>query len=119
MASSPELVEYICFQMRHAGDIVHKKMFGEYGVYCDRKFFGMVCDDCLFIKITEPGLAISPTQEQACPYPGSKPYFLMTELDDEEALSRFVKATCTALSSPDVLSGTKRKAGGKKKGKLQ
>ena len=31
MASSPDVVEYICFQLRHAGDISFKKMFGEYG----------------------------------------------------------------------------------------
>lgn len=45
MASSPDVVEYICFQLRHAGDISFKKMFGEYGLYCDRKYFGLVCDN--------------------------------------------------------------------------
>ena len=99
MASSPDVVEYICFQLRHAGDISFKKMFGEYGLYCDRKYFGLVCDNQLFVKITEPGLKLLPQQEQGSPYPGARPHFLMTELDDDRALSSFVRATCSVLRS--------------------
>ena len=51
MASSPDFVEYVCFQLRHAGEISFKKMFGEYGLYCDRKYFGLVCDNQLFVKV--------------------------------------------------------------------
>ncbi|MBS6840604.1 TfoX/Sxy family protein [Akkermansia sp.] len=115
MASSPDVVEYICFQLRHAGDISFKKMFGEYGLYCDRKFFGLVCDNQLFVKITEPGLKLLPQQEQGSPYPGARPHFLMTELDDDRALSSFVRETCSVLSAPDVLSGKKKKASGEKR----
>lgn len=108
-------LEYICFQLRHAGDISFKKMFGEYGLYCDRKYFGLVCDNQLFVKITEPGLKLLPQQEQGSPYPGARPHFLMTELDDDRALSSFVRATCSVLSAPDVLSGKKKKASGEKR----
>ena len=101
MASSPDFVEYVCFQLRHAGEISFKKMFGEYGLYCDRKYFGLVCDNQLFVKVTE--------QEQGSPYPGAKPHFLVTELDDDRALSSFVRKTCSVLSAPDVLSGGKKK----------
>ncbi|MCC8147695.1 MAG: TfoX/Sxy family protein [Akkermansia sp.] len=105
MASSPDVVEYICFQLRHAGDISFKKMFGEYGLYCDRKFFGLVCDNQLFVKITEPGLKMLPQQEQGSPYPGARPHFLVTELDNEQALSSLVRETCSVLAAPDVLAG--------------
>ena len=64
MASSPDFVEYVCFQLRHAGEISFKKMFGEYGLYCDRKYFGLVCDNQLFVKVTVPGLEMLPEQEQ-------------------------------------------------------
>lgn len=114
MASSPDVVEYICFQLRHAGDISFKKMFGEYGLYCDRKFFGLVCDNQLFVKMTEPGLSMLPEQEQGSPYPGARPHFLMTELDDDQALSSLVRETCSVLDAPDVLSG-KKKASGEKR----
>ena len=109
MASSPDFVEYVCFQLRHAGEISFKKMFGEYGLYCDRKYFGLVCDNQLFVKVTAPGLEMLPEQEQGSPYPGAKPHFLVTELDDDRALSSFVRKTCSVLSAPDVLSGGKKK----------
>lgn len=115
MASSPDVVEYICFQLRHAGDISFKKMFGEYGLYCDRKFFGLVCDNQLFVKITDPGLNLCPEQETASPYPGARPHFLITELDDDRALSSLIRETCSVLSAPDVLSGKKKKAPGEKR----
>ena len=105
MASSPDVVEYICFQLRHAGDISFKKMFGEYGLYCDRKFFGLVCDNQLFVKITKPGLKMFPQQEQGSPYPGARPYFLVTELDNDQALSSLVRETCSVLAASDVLAG--------------
>ena len=53
-------------------------MFGEYGLYCDRKYFGLVCDNQLFVKVTAPGLEMLPEQEQGSPYPGAKPHFLVT-----------------------------------------
>lgn len=115
MASSPDFVEYVCFQLRHAGDISFKKMFGEYGLYCDRKFFALICDNQLFVKITEPGLNLRPDQETASPYPGARPHFLMMELDDDRALSSFVRATCSVLSAPGLVSGKKKKAPGEKR----
>lgn len=39
----------------------------------------------------------------------------MTELDDDRALSSFVRATCSVLSAPDVLPGKKKKASGEKR----
>ena len=53
MASKREFVEFVAEQLSLAGDIRFKCMFGEYGIYCNDKFFGMVCDDMLFIKITK------------------------------------------------------------------
>lgn len=115
MASSPDVVEYICFQLRHAGDISFKKMFGEYGLYCDRKYFGLVCDNQLFVKITEPGLKLLPQQEQGSPYPGARPHFLMTELDDDRLSPPLSGQPGSVLSAPDVLSGKKKKASGEKR----
>ena len=37
MASNPDFVEYIRGQLSGAGEITCKKMFGDYGVYCDGK----------------------------------------------------------------------------------
>ena len=43
MSSTLDYVDYVCDQMRGAGEISYKKMFGEYGVYCNEKFIGVIC----------------------------------------------------------------------------
>ncbi|APC79487.1 hypothetical protein NPD2_3326 [Clostridium botulinum] len=48
MASNIEFVEYVCDQISGAGDITYKKMFGDYGVYCNEKIIGLICDNQFF-----------------------------------------------------------------------
>ncbi len=53
--------------MAGAGTISFRKMFGEYGLYCDGRWSAFVCDDRLFLKtprfrgaaalIAEPAMA--------------------------------------------------------------
>lgn len=100
MASRKEFVEYIADQLYEAGDITYRKMFGEYGMYLDGKIFALICEDQLFVKITEAGRAISPELEEVPPYDGAKPYFLIEEMDDREWLTRFVAETCRELPMP-------------------
>ena len=50
MASSPDFVEYVCDQIGGAGSIAYKKMFGEYGIYCDGKVIGVICDNQMCIR---------------------------------------------------------------------
>ena len=42
MASSEEFVCYVCGQLADAGKITCKRMFGEYGLWCDGKFFATI-----------------------------------------------------------------------------
>lgn len=100
MASRAELVEYVADQMRDAGNITYRKMFGEYGIYCGGKMFAVVSDDQLFFKITEAGRAVCPELEEVPPYEGAKPYFLVEELDDREFLTRLAVETCKELPLP-------------------
>lgn len=53
MASNADFVQYITDQCGGAGEIVAKKMFGDYGIYCDGKIFGLICDDRFYLKPTE------------------------------------------------------------------
>ncbi len=100
MASSKEFVTYIAGQLAGAGTITYKKMFGEYGFYCDGKFFACVCDNQFFVKITDAGLKLLQNPETAPPYEGAKPYLLIAELDDQELLKELAIATCGALPEP-------------------
>lgn len=100
MASNPEYVQYIADQLSTAGEITYRKMFGEYGMYLDGKIFALICDDQLFVKITEAGRKLCPELEEAPPYEGAKNYLLVEDIDDSEALVEFVTATCAELPAP-------------------
>ena len=101
MASDPKFVEYIVDQITPAGSILAKKMFGEYGLYYNGKFFGMICDDKFFVKPTEAGREFIGTPTEAPAYPGAKNSFLIEEqLDNSEWLSELVKLTASDLPQP-------------------
>lgn len=100
MASRPEFVQHVCDLLEGAGQITSRKMFGEYGIYCDKKLFALICDDQLFIKITEAGKAMIPDLKAVPPYEGARPYFLFEDIDDSAALTKFVAATCKELPPP-------------------
>ncbi|EQN61083.1 hypothetical protein HMPREF0866_00644 [Ruminococcaceae bacterium D16] len=75
MASHPNFVDYVAEQLREAGAIRSRKMFGEYGLYCDDVFFAVICDDQFFIKVTRkvkrPSLIcprLRPTREPRTPF---------------------------------------------------
>jgi len=101
MASDLEFVEYVCDQMRDAGRVRFKKMFGEFAVYCDDKVVALVCNNRLFVKQTPGGRAFIGEAVEAPPYPGAKPYFLIEGgIDDREWLTRLVRATARELPAP-------------------
>ena len=100
MASSADFVQYITDQCAGAGEIIVKKMFGDYGIYCDGKIFGLICDDCFYLKPTEAGKELLRTVELCPPYDGCKDYFLITDVDDRDYLATIVRETCKALPEP-------------------
>ena len=97
MASRLEYVQYVAEQLSGAGEITYKKMFGEYGLYCDGKLFANVSDDQLFVKITEAGRSLFPGLPEAPPYPGAKNCFLIEDVDDRDFLTALTRTTCQAL----------------------
>ena len=97
MSSSKEFVQYIADQIRGAGQIRYRMMFGAYGIYCNDTFFGIGGEGQLFVKITEAGTKICPNWPRVPPYEGAKPYFLVEDVDDSALLTEFVAATCAAL----------------------
>ena len=100
MASNTDFVQYIVDQCSGAGEITAKKMFGEYGIYCDGKIFGLICDDCFYVKPTEEGRHLLKRIDMRPPYEGAKEYFYIADVDDHEYLSALVRETCKALPEP-------------------
>lgn len=101
MASDLGFIEYVCDQMRDAGRIRSRKMFGEFAIYCDDKVVALVCDDQLFIKATPGGRAFIGMPVESPPYEGAKPAFLIEDrLDDREWLTGLVEVTTRDLPAP-------------------
>ena len=117
MASDREFVTFVCEQLRGAGDISSKRMFGEAAVYLNGKVVGLVCDNQLFLKATEPGRAKIGSPVEAPPFPGANNWFLMTDLDDPEFLADLVRATAEALPAPKIRAKKTRRSKPKSAGK--
>lgn len=99
MSCSPEFVRYVADQLSEAGRITYKKLFGEYGLWCDGIFFGTVEQDQFYVKITPAGKKLLSNPEPASPHEGARMY-LVEELEDREFLGRLVKETCAQLPKP-------------------
>ena len=97
MASNADYVQYIADQCSGAGEIVAKKMFGDYGIYCNGKIFGLVCDNRFYLKPTAAARALLRIVELRPPYDGAKDYFYIADVDDCDYLSALVSATYKAL----------------------
>lgn len=102
MASSADFVQYIADQCSGAGEIVTKKMFGDYGIYCNGKIFGLVCDDCFYLKPTETGRKMLKVVDLRPPYEGAKDYFYISDVDDRDYLSALVRETYKELPEPKL-----------------
>lgn len=109
MASSRDFVQYIADQCSGAGEIITKKMFGDYGIYCDGKIFGLICDDCFYLKPTEAAKVLLRSVEMRPPYEGANDYFYIAEVDDHDYLSRLVKETCKELPMPKAKKRNSKK----------
>ena len=101
MASDQNFLDFVLEQIKNAGEITAKKMFGEYGIYSDGKLFGLICDDKLFIKPTNSGREFIGNVIEASPYEGAKPSFLIEDkIEDSDWLSELIKITVKELPPP-------------------
>ena len=103
MATRQETIDFILDQVAGAGEARAQKMFGEYALYLDGRVVALVCDDQLFVKITEPGRDfVSERYEEGYAYSGAKASIHIPEelLDDHEWLSELLRITVLALPLP-------------------
>lgn len=103
MATKQSTADYITDQLSGAGDVHTRKMFGEYALYCDHKVVGLICDDTLFVKITEPGKQfVGNFYEEGEPYKGAKPWMVIDgdRIEDHEWLRELVRITADNVPLP-------------------
>lgn len=103
MATQPSTIDYILDQLSEIPDIRARKMFGEYALYNNGKVVALVCDDTLFIKITEEGKVFAGDRyEEGSAYPGSKPWMRvdMDTAEDRSWLCELIRITEEVLPEP-------------------
>jgi len=101
MASDIEFVTFVVDQLDDSCEVTYRKMFGEYALYLDGKVVALICDNQLFVKPTTAGRAFIGEVNEAPPYPGAKPSFLIGDrLEDGEWLTRLLGFTAAELPRP-------------------
>lgn len=103
MATEQSTVDFILDQLVSLGDVSARKMFGEYALYCDGRVVALICDDTLFVKITEPGKAfVGSYYVEGNAYPGAKPSMVIDEekIEDREWLSELIRITTENVPMP-------------------
>jgi TfoX/Sxy family transcriptional regulator of competence genes len=101
MASDLAFVEYVCDQIRDAGLVRFRKMFGEFAVYSGDKVVALICDDRLFVRPTSSGRAFIGETSEAPPYPGARPHLVIEDrIDDREWLTQLIRMTASELPAP-------------------
>jgi DNA transformation protein and related proteins len=96
MATSQSTIEYILDQLSAIPDIRARKMFGEYALYAGDVVVALVCDDTLFVKITDAGKAHLGTHyTEGFAYPGAKASIQISGdlLEDREWLVELILLT--------------------------
>lgn len=76
MSSTKDFVEFVLEKLWKGFSA--KKMFGEYGLYLDEKVIWFICDDKVFIKISEETRSLEKYPQEQC-YPWSKLYYQIPE----------------------------------------
>ena len=101
MASTIDYVEYIMQQLAPVSGITCRRMFGEYGLHCNGKFFACICDNQLLVKATAAVDKLIPNCPTALPYEGaSTHYYLIEDIDNSELICAVATKTCELLPEP-------------------
>ena len=95
MATTKEYRNFIVEQLSVLDIITCKPMMGEYLLYYDGLLFGGVYDDRLLVKIVENNKKYQ--MEEAIPYKGAKPMYLVDDVDNIDILKDIVIDTCKGL----------------------
>lgn len=103
MSTNQTTIDYLLDQLASVPKVWARKMFGEYALYVDQKVVALVCDDTLFVKITEAGREwLGANHLEGFPYPGAKAAFKISEVEIEDRawLTAFIELTAEQLPPP-------------------
>ena len=105
MATKQSTVDFITDQLSSLENIRTRKMFGEYALYYEDKVVALICDDNLFVKITEAGKGfVGDDYQEGLPYPGAKPSMLINGdlIEDRRWLAQLIIITYEHLPAQKI-----------------
>lgn len=103
MATSQDTIDFILDQLSGLSLVAARKMFGEYALYVGDGVAALVCDDTLFVKITEEGKEFAGERyQEGFAYKGAKASMQVADeyLDDREWLVELMNITAAHLPPP-------------------
>ncbi len=89
MASSSEFMQYVVDSLDPKFHVRIQKMFGEYMVYVENKPTLLVCDNTVYIKITDETSKVLSLNEKGHPYEGAKLHYIL-DLDDKDLATKAI-----------------------------
>lgn len=103
MSTKLSTIEYIEDQLTDVPEIRSQKMFGEYALYCGDKVVALICDEKMFVKITDAGKEfVGERYEEGIAYPGAKPSMYIDDdlIENHEWLCELIRITEKNLPVP-------------------
>lgn len=103
MSTSQSTIDYFLDQLVALPAISARKMFGEYALYYDGKVVALVCDDTLFVKITDSGKDfVGAHYVEGFAYPGARASMLIDDdrIEDREWLCSLIRITAENVPMP-------------------
>lgn len=95
MATTKDYKDFVLEQLGLLNGIECKPMMGEYLLYYNGILFGGIYDDRLLVKVGEKNQKYG--MQQAIPYKGGKPMYLVDDIDNPDTLKDIVLDTCKDL----------------------
>ena len=92
MATTKDYRDFILEQLNLLENISCKTMMGEYLLYYNDILFGGIYDDRLLVKIVDSNQKYN--MQEAIPYNGAKPMYLVDDVDNQDVIRDIVIDTC-------------------------
>ena len=97
MPSTKEYRDFILDELSLLQEIECKPMMGEYLLYYNKILFGGIYDDRFLVKRVDSNKKYE--MEEAIPYEGAKPMYLVDAVDNSDTLKDIVLDTCKDLGA--------------------
>jgi DNA transformation protein len=104
MATSQSTMDFLLDVLSSSRQVSARRMFGEYCLYYAGRPVGLVCNEQLFLKPSEPGRRLMKELDEGAPFPGARPHLRISPdlWDDRNWMNALVRATFDNLPAPKL-----------------